>query len=336
MFRSICSKIISIISRLDSFTTQIIYKHPWATLVICVIAIGYAILGFIRFNNKLESIPEKNVQLEIRGFGNIDANSSGATVRINMDYWGIDSVPYNSITIRNSPEYKFPTSVISSGIKKVLASSGDNMEFWERNNIDSIGAYYVVKYRMFSSEIEKFKSKYSNDTYSINIGSIVPPSFTINHIPYKDTIDNKECVAGDCVIAFGNCYGQGTVAFTTNVDNQFPKYNQIRNLSKLRLKINLLSKLQVDTLEFNFFGGAHYADITPSPDFISNQFIRYTDFNKIYKIENNGLDILCSFEQLAGKQQTRSSLIWIFISLLIGSVGVLFKLAYQIHKIKKS
>lgn len=291
MFRSICSKIISVISRLDCFSIKIIYKCPWVTLVLCVITLGYAVLGLIRFNNKLESTPEKIVQLEIWGFGNIDANSSGATVRINMDYWGIDSVPYNSITIRNNPELKFPTSVISSIIKNVLGSAGENMEFWERNNIDSIGAYYVVKYRMFSSEIDKFKSKYSNNSYSIKIGSIVPPSFTINHIPYKDTIDNKECVVGDCAIAFGNCYGQGIVAFTTNVDNQYPKYNQIRNLSKLRLKIDLLSKVRVDTLEFNFFGGAHYADITPSPDFSSNQFIRYTDFNKIYEIENNGLDI---------------------------------------------
>lgn len=146
-----------------------------------------------------------------------------------------------------------------------------------------------------------------------------------------------ECIAGDCTLAFGNSYGQGTIIFTTNVDNQFPKYNQLRNLSVLRLKIDLLSKLKIDTLELNFYGGAHshYTDITPSPDFISNQFIRYTNVQKIHNIEQDGLDVVCSFDQPSGKQQARSSLIWTFISLLIGGIGIFYKLASQIHNEKK-
>jgi hypothetical protein len=112
-------------------------------------------------------------------------------------------------------------------------------------------------------------------------------------------------------------------------------YNQLRNLSVLRLKIDLLSKLKIDTLELNFYGGAHYTDITPSPDFISNQFIRYTNVQKIHNIEQDGLDVVCSFDQPSGKQQARSSLIWTFISLLIGGIGIFYKLASQIHNEKK-
>lgn len=335
MYKTIYSPIKSIIVRLYNAITRVIEKFPWATFVIYILLIIYSIYCLIKFNDKLDSIPEKTVVMEIYGFGNIDVESSGATVRINMDYWGLDSVPYNSITIRNHPQIKFPTSVISSCIKKVLSSAGDDMYFLEKCNIDSIGAYYVVKYWMFSSEISNFKSKYNENSYAINIGSVNPPSFTINHIPYKDTIDNKECIAGDCALAFGNSYGNGTIAFATNVDNQFPKYNQARNLSALRLKIDLSSKLTIDTLELNFYGGAHYTEITPSPDFISNQFIRYTNSRKIFDIEKDGLDIICSFDQTSGKQQTRSSLIWIFISLLIGGIGVFYKLASQIHNEKK-
>ena len=329
------SKIKSVIVRFNNEITRFIYKYPWTTFIIFILLISYSVYSLIRFNNKLDSIPEKTVVMEIYGFGNIDAKSSSATVRINMDYWGIDSVPYNSITIRNYPQLKFPTSVISSGIKNVLSSAGDNMDFWEKCNIDSIGAYYVIKYRMFSSEISNYKSKYNENSYAISIGNVNPPAFTINHIPYKDTIDNKECIAGDCTLAFGNSYGLGTIIFTTNVDNQFPKYNQLRKLSALRLKIDLLSKLKIDTLELNFYGGANYTDITPSPDFISNQFIRYTNVQKIHDIEQDGLDVVCSFDQPSGKQQARSSLIWIFISLLIGGIGVFYKLASQIHNEKK-
>ena len=335
MHKTIYSQVKSILVRLNNATVQVIEKFPWAVFVISTLLIIYSIFCLIKFNNKLESIPEKTVVMEIYGFGNIDAKSSGATVRINMDYWGIDSVPYNSITIRNHPQIKFPTSVISSGIKRVLSSAGDDMSFWEKCNIDSIGAYYVVKYWMFSSEISNFKSKYNDNSYAIRIGGVNPPSFTINHIPYKDTIDNKECIAGDCALAFGNNFGNGTMVFATNVDNQFPKYNQVRNLSALRLKIDLSSKLTIDTLELNFYGGAHYTEITPSPDFISDQFIRYTSPQKIFDIEKDGLDVVCSFDQTSGKQQTRSSVIWIFISLLIGSIGVLYKLATQIYNTKK-
>lgn len=143
------SKIKSVIVRFNNEITRFIYKYPWATFTICILLIAYSVYSLIRFNDKLDSIPEKAVVMEIYGFGNIDAESSSATVRINMDYWGIDSVPYNSITIRSYPQLKFPTSVISSGIKNVLSSAGDNMDFLEKCNIDSIGAYYVIKYRMF-------------------------------------------------------------------------------------------------------------------------------------------------------------------------------------------
>lgn len=319
--------------KIDQSLLNFILKFPWIFCTIAILLISWYIVSLICLDEKLNRIAEKSVDIEIFAMGNVDAKMSNASIFVNMDYWGIDSIPYNCVTITHNPERRFGKDTVANVLRNVFKSAGISSTELRGFIIDSISSIYVVKYKMFSDEISNFRQKEYG--YRFLSHTAIPSKLTIINTPHKTLINGKTCIEGDYSITFGDVIAREQLCFNTNVDNQYPNYNQIRNLSALRLKTNISSNIPIDTIEFNFYGGARYADIIPLPDYKNSQYIRYISSEKINYILREGLDIECEFKQAESRQNIRTAIIWLLISTLVGFVGYVVHITYSIFKSKK-
>lgn len=319
---------------MDRYSTYYIGRFPWLFCIIGSAIIIIEVFSLLAFEEKINRVAEKAIDIDMFAMGNVDGNQSRACVSVNMDYWGIDSIPNNHITIRHMPQINFPNDTVANILKKALKSCNINANMVHGFIPDSVSSIYVIKYKMYSDELSKFVQKESGYTFQSH--TAYPSTVSITKAPYKLIINGEACIAGDCVLTFGNTQSEGHLNFNTNVDNQYPKYNQFRNLSALRLKTNISSNIPIDTIEFNFFGGTRYSDITPEPDYINGQYVRYTSSQKINYILTNGLDFECEFKQTESRQNGRSTLIWFLITTSIGYIGYLIRAAYKIHLFNKA
>lgn len=125
-FNVLWNKIRTAAHAMDRYSIFCIGRFPWLFCIIGIAIIIMEVFSLLAFEEKTNRVAEKAIDIDMFAMGNVDGNQSRACISVNMDYWGIDSIPNNHITIRHIPQINFPNDTVANILKKALKSYNIN------------------------------------------------------------------------------------------------------------------------------------------------------------------------------------------------------------------